>query len=102
MPEKHRERFNFAAQEKLHDEIIDRGLEKLYQEGLERGALLARSLGVEVRTEVLAGKVYAQIHHYAALREAALVAVGRWGLHRETESLVQEVARRVGMGKFKE
>jgi nucleotide-binding universal stress UspA family protein len=88
LPEKDRERFDFVAQEKLHDEIIDQGLEKLYQEGLERGALLAGSLGMEIRTEVLAGKVYAQIHHYAALREAALVVVGRWGLHREEESLV--------------
>jgi nucleotide-binding universal stress UspA family protein len=88
LPEKDKERFDFTAQEKLHDEIIDRGLEKLYREGLERGALLARSLGVEVRSEVLAGKVYPQIHHYASLKEAALVVVGRWGLHREPESLV--------------
>ncbi len=88
LPEKDRERFDFTAQEKLHDEIIDRGLEKLYEEGLERGVLLARSLGVEVRTEILAGKTYPQIHHYAALKEAGLVVLGRWGLHREPESLV--------------
>lgn len=88
LPEEAGERFNFPAQEKLHDEIIDRGLENLYRQGLERGVLLARSMGVEVRPEVVAGKVHPQIHHYAALREAGLVVVGRWGLHRESESLV--------------
>ncbi len=88
LPEEASQRFNFPAQEKLHDEIIDRGLEKLYREGLERGALLARSLGVEVRTEVLAGKVYPQLHHYAAARQAGLVVMGRWGLHREEQSLL--------------
>jgi nucleotide-binding universal stress UspA family protein len=88
LPEEASERFNFPAQEKLHDEIIDRGLETLYREGLERGVLLARSLGVEVHPEVVAGKVYPQIHHYAALREAGLVVMGRWGLHREPESLI--------------
>ncbi|MBN1263926.1 MAG: universal stress protein [Anaerolineales bacterium] len=88
LPEEDKERFDFVAQEKLHDEIIDRGLEKLYQEELERGLLLARSMGMEVHTEILAGKVYPQIHHYAAFKEAALVVVGRRGLHQEAESLV--------------
>ncbi|MCL5025945.1 MAG: universal stress protein [Chloroflexi bacterium] len=82
------QRFNFPAQERLHDEIIDRGLEKLYRDGLEQAVLLARRQGVEVRTEVLAGKVYSKLHHYAALRESALTVVGRWGLHREAESLI--------------
>ena len=35
LPEEDKERFNFEAQEKLHDEIIDKGLETLYREGLK-------------------------------------------------------------------
>jgi len=88
LPGEAKARFNFEAQEKLHDEIIDRGLEKLYRQGLERGALMVRSMGVEVHLEVVAGKVYSQLHHCAALREAGLVVVGRWGLHREDISLI--------------
>ncbi len=83
-----KKRFKFTAQEQLHDEIIDRGLMQLYGESLERGVKMAESLGTKVRSEVLAGKVYPQIHHYAALRDAGLVVVGRWGLHKEPESFI--------------
>ena len=82
------ERFNFTAQEKLHDEIIDRGLETLYRDGLQRGLLLAKEMGVEIKTEVIAGKVYSQLHHHAALRNASLLVVGRYGLHQEEESKI--------------
>ncbi len=88
LPEKDQQRFNFPAQEKLHDEIIDRGLEKLYQEGLDRGRLLALQEGLELKTSVLAGKVYPQLHHFAQLRNAGLVCVGQFGLHREPGSWV--------------
>lgn len=81
--EEGKQRFNFAAQEQLHDEIIDRGLETLYRQGLERGVLMGREQGVEVKSTVFAGKVYPQLHHYAELRRAQLIVVGRWGLHRE-------------------
>jgi nucleotide-binding universal stress UspA family protein len=88
LPDEARERFDFAAQEQLHDEIIDEGLEHLYRDSLERGVLLARSRGVEIDAEVVPGKVCSQLHHYASLRGAALVVLGRWGLHREAESLI--------------
>lgn len=88
LPEKDQERFNFTAQEQLHDEIIDRGLEKLYREGLERGALLAKEKGVTIKMEVLAGKVYPQIHHYAQVHNAALLVLGKYGLHHHQKSLI--------------
>ena len=34
LPPADQQKFNFSAQESLHDEIIDKGLEKLYAEGL--------------------------------------------------------------------
>ncbi|MDD1677719.1 MAG: universal stress protein [Methanomicrobiales archaeon] len=88
LPEKKKEQFNFSAQEKLHDEIIDRGLEKLYEEKLLQGKALAAEQGVEVRIHVLKGKVFSQLHHYAMLERAALLVVGRWGLHRERISTI--------------
>jgi nucleotide-binding universal stress UspA family protein len=88
LPEEAATRFNFTAQEKLHDEIIDRGLETIYRDGLRRAALIARDLGYEIKTRVLAGKVWSQLHHHAARRNASLVVVGRFGLHREQESTI--------------
>jgi nucleotide-binding universal stress UspA family protein len=88
LPEDKKKRFNFVAQEKLHDEIIDRGLEKLYEEKLLRGKALAEERGVEVQTRVIKGKVFPQLHHYAELEGAGLLVVGRWGLHREEVSLI--------------
>ncbi len=82
------QRFNFTAQERLHDEIIDKGLESLYREALDKAVAMGKKLGIEVQTRVLAGKVYPQIHHYASLRQGGLVVVGRWGLHREELSLI--------------
>ncbi len=88
LPDEARQRFNFAAQERLHDEIIDQGLENLYREGLERSVLMAQSMGIEVHPNVLAGKVYSQLYHYATLRGAGLIVMGRWGLHREKDSII--------------
>jgi len=62
LPEEAQRRFNFPAQERLHDEIIDRGLEHLYRRNLERGAALARTLGARVHTAVVAGRVCPQVH----------------------------------------
>ncbi len=88
MPEKAKKHLDLASQEMLHDEIIDEGLAKLYSQGLEKGVLLARSMGVEIKPEVLTGKVSSQIMNYASHCKSGLVVLGRWGLHREKESLL--------------
>jgi nucleotide-binding universal stress UspA family protein len=88
LPEADQKRFDFPAQEQLHDEIIDKGLEKLYREGLERGVLLAEQMGVKIRIEVIAGKVYPQLHHYAQMRNAGLIVVGQTGLHWDPISFI--------------
>ena len=86
-PEK-QEKFNFTAQEQLHDEIIDDGLEQLYRNNLDQGVQLVKDTGVEIESEVLSGKVFPQIHHHASNIESSLVVLGRWGLHKEAPSLV--------------
>ena len=88
LPPKDQEKFNFTAQEKLHDEIIDAGLEKVYRDGLEKAVLFARARGIEIKTDMLEGKVYTQICHYAALNNAGLIVLGRHGLHREKPALI--------------
>jgi len=89
------ERFDFQAQEQLHDEIIDRGLESIYAEYLSDAEALARSEGAVVETRLLEGKAFDQINHYAGEVDAALVVVGRRGAHRETHSLIGSTAENV-------
>lgn len=88
LPREDAQRFNFPAQELLHDEIIDGGLVELYREGLKQAAEYARKLDLDIHTELLAGKVYPKLHHYAAMREAGLVVVGRWGWQWDPVSLI--------------
>jgi nucleotide-binding universal stress UspA family protein len=88
LPVEAQKRFDFSAQERLHNEIIDKGLETLYRRNLDRGRPLAEALGVTLRVDVLAGKVCAQLHHYCALKHAGLLVLGRYGLHREDASIV--------------
>jgi len=75
--------FRFQEQEKLHEEIIDAGLARIYQAHLEVAAKLAAAEGVELRTTLLAGKAFEQILSYAREREPWLLAVGRIGAHSE-------------------
>jgi len=88
LPPEKQEKFNFTAQEQLHDEIIDDGLEHLYATNLEQGVQLVKEMGVEISAEVLSGKVFPQIHHHAARIDAGLIVVGRWGLHKEPSTLI--------------
>ncbi len=88
LPEKDQERFNFTAQEKLHDEIIDKGLEKIYEDYLKRGELYAQSKNIKTKTKVLIGKAVPKIHQYASLNNASLIVMGRWGSHKDQISLI--------------
>lgn len=88
LPPEKQEHFNFTAQEQLHDEIIDEGLENLYEENLKQGVSLVQDDKEDVKYEVLSGKVFSQLHHQAAILGAGLVVVGRWGLHKEPPSLI--------------
>ncbi|MFB3764580.1 MAG: universal stress protein [Methanotrichaceae archaeon] len=95
LPEKAKERFDLSAQEKIHDEVIDEGLKRLYTDGLEKGIRLADALGIRARSEVLAGKVCAQIQDFVSRRNISLIVLGRWGLHREQESMIGSNALRL-------
>lgn len=76
--------FRFKEQEKLHEEIIDSGLAKIYQANLDLAAKVAADEGVELRTTLLAGKPFEQILKYANERKPWLLVMGRIGIHSDS------------------
>ncbi len=77
--------FKFTEQEKLHDEIIDDGLGKIYQGHLDRAYLAGRKDGVDIKTVLLAGKAYSEICKYLAKDPPSLLVVSRFGAHQTEE-----------------
>ena len=78
--------FKFKEQEKLHDEIIDKGMAKLYQGYLDTAAKIAQARGLEVKTTLLAGKAYNEILKHIQKTKPSLLIMGRFGLHHVPES----------------
>jgi nucleotide-binding universal stress UspA family protein len=73
--------FKFEEQEALHDEIIDKGLAKIYQGHLDRAARLAETSGVKIKTNLLAGKPYDEIIKHLRWKKYSLLITGRHGIH---------------------
>jgi len=73
--------FKFKEQENLHEEIIDKGLAKIYQDHLDRAAEMAKGEGVTIKTTLLTGKPYDQILKYVEKERPALLVMGRVGVH---------------------
>ncbi len=75
--------FRFEEQEKLHEEIIDSGLAKIYQGHLDVAARLAKEQGVELKTTLLAGKSFDQLLGFIKESKPWLMVLGRIGVHSE-------------------
>lgn len=73
--------FHFREQERLHSEVIDRGLARVYQEHLRAAAALARGLGVELPVRLLAGKAAPAVARHVRERATWLLVAGRRGAH---------------------
>lgn len=77
--------FRFKEQEKLHDEIIDSGLEKIYRDNLELAVKMAEDAGLKkghgMEAEVLAGKPYDEILKWVKDKNIALLMLGKTGVH---------------------
>ncbi len=84
--------FRFKEQERLHDEIIDDGLGKIYQGYLDQAAGMGRDEGVEVRCTLLAGKAYDEIYKYLGKEPSSLLVVSRFGAHRTGEQDIGNTA----------
>jgi nucleotide-binding universal stress UspA family protein len=75
--------FRFREQERLHEEIIDGGLARIYQAHLEVAAKVAAEEGARLRTTLLSGKAFDQILDYVRSRKPWLLVAGRTGIHSD-------------------
>lgn len=73
--------FRFKEQERLHEEIIDSGLAKIYQGHLEVAQRLAADAGVDISTRLLSGKAFEQLLRHARETRPWLMVLGRIGVH---------------------
>jgi len=76
--------FKFKEQEKLHEEIIDSGLAKIYQGHLAVAQSIAADYGIEVETALLDGKPHAVILRYLHEVNPSLLVLGSTGIHADT------------------
>lgn len=77
--------FRFKEQEKLHEEIIDDGLAKIYRSHLALAQRIAEEDGLPVTTALLDGKPHVAISAYLAKTGASLLLIGRTGIHADAE-----------------
>jgi nucleotide-binding universal stress UspA family protein len=77
--------FKFKEQEKLHEDIIDSGLAKIYQGHLDVAESIAQDYGVAIETRLLDGKAYDAIQRYVAEVKASLLIIGKLGIHADPE-----------------
>ena len=73
--------FRFKEQETLHEEIIDKGLAKIYQNHLDKVGGLAESAGIKMNTTLMDGKPYSKILQYVENAKPAMLILGRTGVH---------------------
>lgn len=79
-----REQVNLTKQEDLHEEVINGGLRRLYDDFLAqaREHLAPHAEGLKIDSRVLEGKAYQAIVRHLVREEADLLVVGRFGHHR--------------------
>lgn len=77
--------FRFKDQEKLHEEIIDSGLAKIYQSHLDVATTVAREYGMNVETVLLDGKPHDAIAKYLRQVNPALLVIGKTGIHADRD-----------------
>ncbi|MCZ6581399.1 MAG: universal stress protein, partial [Nitrospirae bacterium] len=77
--------FRFKEQEKLHEEIIDSGLAKIYQSHLDISREVAQDEGTDIRTTLLDGKAFEKILQYVRKEQPWLLILGRIGVHSDDD-----------------
>ncbi len=75
--------FKFKEQEKLHEEIIDSGLAKIYQAHLAVCEKIAAEDEVQITTRLLSGKPYEVILKHVKKRNPSLLVFGKIGVHAD-------------------
>jgi nucleotide-binding universal stress UspA family protein len=79
------EKFRFKDQAELHDQVIDKGLKKVYESYLDEAAELGVRKRMHVKTRILAGKPYHEICKYLNEKPASLLVLSRFGAHQAEE-----------------
>jgi nucleotide-binding universal stress UspA family protein len=77
--------FRFQEQERLHEEIIDSGLAKIYQGHLDVAQSIAMEHDVKVDTLLLDGKPHDAITKYIKGINPSLLVIGKLGIHADDE-----------------
>ncbi|MBM4120328.1 MAG: universal stress protein UspA [Nitrospira sp.] len=77
--------FRFKEQEKLHEDIIDSGLAKIYQSHLDISREIAQAEQTDVKTTLLDGKAFEKIIQYVRKDTPWLLIVGRIGVHSDED-----------------
>jgi len=77
--------FRFKEQERLHEELIDEGIAKIYQSHLDVAEQIAGDGGVDLVCKLLEGKPFIAIRDYLKEVGASLLVVGKTGVHADTE-----------------
>jgi nucleotide-binding universal stress UspA family protein len=86
------EKFRFKDQEQLHDEVIDKGLKKVYLSYLAEAASIAEEKGMHIETTILAGKPYYEIGKYLLEKPPSLLVLSRFGAHQSEEAEIGSTA----------
>ncbi len=73
--------FKFKEQETLHEDIIDKGLAKIYQDYLDKAYGIAKDNGLEIETTLLSGKPCDRIIAHVEKVRPSLLIMGRIGIH---------------------
>jgi len=77
--------FRFKDQEKLHEEIIDSGLAKIYDGHLRVAESIAADHGMRIETKLLDGKPHDAIERYLREVNPSLLIIGKLGIHADAE-----------------
>src|SRR2546428_6725307 len=77
--------FRFKEQEKLHEEIIDSGLAKIYQAHLDIGREIAQAEGQDIKTTLLDGKAFEKVLQYVRRENPWMLVMGRIGVHSDDD-----------------
>ncbi|MDX8403630.1 MAG: universal stress protein [Mariprofundaceae bacterium] len=75
--------FKFKQQEKLHEDIIDSGLAKIYKAHLAVSERIAAEDDTKITTKLLSGKPYEVILRHIKKRNPSLLVLGKIGVHAD-------------------
>ncbi len=77
--------FKFKEQEKLHEEVIDTGLAKIYQSHLEVAHRIAQEEDYDLKITLLDGKAFEKMLQYVRREQPWLLVLGRIGVHSDED-----------------